>query len=326
VIALFKIEHTIDYFSFGFLPQNNYYLCYEYYYGAVVNMNPTFERIGLFIRKDDPVMEKAVIQVIEFLLSQARTIVVNEPLGFLSELQVVSVNDFPQQVDLTIAIGGDGTLLSASRALSGTGMSLVGINIGRLGFLADLTLAELAPQLSEILNGRYREDTRFLMQATIINQTEQFMGKAMNDVVIHAHQSLHMIEFETYINGRFLNSQRADGIVIATPTGSTAYAMSAGGPILDVDLDALVLATVCPHTLNNRPLVVAANSIIDIVISDHTDTSAMVTCDGRPGQKLHSGDIVRIERHPSTIKLLHLEDHDHYSILRAKLEWGRKLT
>lgn len=289
-------------------------------------MNSTFERIGLFIRKDDPVLEKAVVQITEFLLSQSRTIFVNEPLSFLPELDVISISDFPQQVDLTIAIGGDGTLLSASRALSGSGMSLVGINIGRLGFLADLTLAKLAPQLSEILAGHYREDTRFLMQASIINETEKFVGKAMNDVVVHSHQSLHMIEFETYINGRFLNSQRADGLVIATPTGSTAYAMSAGGPILDVNLDALVLATVCPHTLSNRPLVVAASSIIDIVLSDNNDTSAMVTCDGRPGQVLQAGDIIRIKRHPSTIKLLHLEDHDHYSILRAKLEWGRKLT
>ncbi|MFT7414130.1 MAG: NAD+ kinase [Methylophagaceae bacterium] len=271
-------------------------------------------------------LEKAVVQISEFLLSQSRTVFVNEPLSFLPDMEVVSISNFPQQVDLTIAIGGDGTLLSASRALSGSGMCLVGINIGRLGFLADLTLAKLAPQLSEILAGHYREDTRFLMQASIINETEKFVGKAMNDVVVHSHQSLHMIEFETYINGRFLNSQRADGLVIATPTGSTAYAMSAGGPILDVNLDALVLATVCPHTLSNRPLVVAANSIIDIVLSDNNDTLAMVTCDGRPGQVLHAGDVIRIERHPSTIKLLHLEDHDHYSILRAKLEWGRKLT
>ena len=148
----------------------------------------------------------------------------------------------------------------------------------------------------------------------------------MNDVVIHANQSLHMIEFETFINGRFLNSQRADGILVATPTGSTAYAMSAGGPILDVDSDALVLASVCPHTLSNRPLVLAANSIIDITLSDKTVGSCMATCDGRLGHIIQPGDTIRIERAPNTIKLLHLEDHDHYSILRAKLEWGRKLT
>ncbi|NOQ82321.1 MAG: NAD(+) kinase [Methylophaga sp.] len=289
-------------------------------------MNTLFKRIGLFIRKDDPIMENAVVQVTEFLLSQSLTIFVNEPLSFLPDLDVISINDFPQHCDLTIAIGGDGTLLSVSRALSDSGLPIVGINIGRLGFLADITLAKLEQQLSEVLTGHYREDSRFLMHASIINGSEQAVGKAMNDVVVHAHQSLHMIEFETYINGRFLNSQRADGLVIATPTGSTAYAMSAGGPILDVDLDALVLASVCPHTLSNRPLVVAANSVIDIVLSENNTTSAMVTCDGRPGYILQPGDTIRVERHPSNITLLHLENHDHYSILRAKLEWGRKLT
>jgi NAD+ kinase len=148
----------------------------------------------------------------------------------------------------------------------------------------------------------------------------------MNDVVIHSHQNLHMIEFETHINGRFLNSQRADGIVVSTPTGSTAYAMSAGGPILDVDLDVVVLASVCPHTLSNRPLVISANNVIEITLSENNITTAMVTCDGRPGLVLQPGQTVRIEKHESRIRLLHLEDHDHYSILRAKLEWGRKLT
>jgi len=289
-------------------------------------MNSPFKRIGLFIRKDDPVMENAVIQVTEFLLSQSLSVSINVPLAFLPELDVISMSDFPSQCDLTIAIGGDGTLLSASRALSGSNLPIVGINIGRLGFLADVTLSKLDKQLSEILSGSYREDTRFLMHASITGQNEYEVGKAMNDIVVHAHQSLHMIEFETYINGRFLNSQRADGVVVATPTGSTAYAMSAGGPILDVDLDALVLASVCPHALSNRPLVIAATSTIDIVISDSNTTSAMVTCDGRPGHVLQPGDTIRIKRQPSTITLLHLEDHDHYSILRAKLEWGRKLT
>ncbi len=288
-------------------------------------MHQPFKRIGLFIRKDDPVLENAVLQVSQFLATQSLSTIINEPLSFLTELEVVSIADFPQQCDLTIAIGGDGTLLSASRALAGSGLPLVGINVGRLGFLADVTLDKLESQLSQILAGEYREDTRFLMQATI-NQAADPIGLAMNDVVIHAYQNLHMIEFETAINGRFLNSQRADGILLATPTGSTAYAMSAGGPILDVDLDALVLASVCPHTLSNRPLVIAADSVVDITLSEKNVGSCMATCDGRPGHIIQPGDTIRIQRAPNTIKLLHLEDHDHYSILRAKLEWGRKLS
>lgn len=288
-------------------------------------MNTPFKRIGLFIRKEDAALETAVKQVCEFLKSRSLKVCCNEPLSFLPSLEVISIAEFPSKCDLTIAIGGDGTMLSASRALAGFELPVVGINIGRLGFLADVTLTNLHSQLTRILDGHYRHDCRFLLQAHL-NKAEEPISIAMNDVVVHSYQSLHMIEFETYINGRFLNSQRADGLVIATPTGSTAYAMSAGGPILDVDLDAIVLASVCPHTLSNRPLVIAANSVIDISLSEKNVTTAMVTCDGRPGQLLEPGDSIRVQRHPNRIDLLHLEDHDHYSILRAKLEWGRKLT
>lgn len=298
---------------------------FEIELGSLLDMNSSFNRIGLFIRKDDPVMENAVIQVTDFLRSRGLTVFSNESLAFLSDLAVISIGDFPAQCDLIIAVGGDGTMLSASRALAGTDLPIVGINVGRLGFLADVTINNLDTQLGAILQGRYRDDTRFLLQASLNNDTSP-IGIAMNDIVIHAHQSLHMIEFETSINGRFLNSQRADGLVIATPTGSTAYAMSAGGPILDVDLDALVLASVCPHTLSNRPLVVAATNTIEITLSEQNITTAMVTCDGRPGHLLQPGDTIHIARHPSRIKLLHLENQDHYSILRAKLEWGKKLT
>lgn len=284
-----------------------------------------FQRVGLFIRKDDPVLENAVVRVTEHLRSHALQIVCNEALSFLPELDIVSVTDFDDHCDLVIAIGGDGTLLSAARALAGSNLRIVGINVGRLGFLADVTLSHLETQLGRILAGEYRDDSRFLLQASL-NDDKNPVSIAMNDVVIHSHQSLHMIEFETHINGRFVNSQRADGLVVSTPTGSTAYSMSAGGPILDVDLDVVVLASVCPHTLSNRPLVVSATNTIEITLSEQNSSTAMMTCDGRPGFVLQPGDSVVIERHASRINLLHPGDHDHYSILRAKLEWGRKLT
>ena len=270
-------------------------------------------------------MENAVEQVNEFLASRGLSVVCNESLAFLPSLNVVSISAFPEHCDLTIAIGGDGTLLSVSRELSGTDMPVVGINVGRLGFLADVTLSNLTHELDAILCGHYRDDSRFLLK-TVINGDDATSSIAMNDVVIHSYENLHMIEFETHINGRFLNSQRADGLVISTPTGSTAYAMSAGGPILDVDLDVVVLASVCPHTLSNRPLVISADNKLDITLSDNNITTAMVSCDGRPGRVLQPGDTVRIEKHSKRTRLLHLEDHDHYSILRAKLNWGKKLT
>lgn len=290
-----------------------------------MSTEPSFKHIGLFIRKDDPVLEDAIRQVSDFLADYSIDIVCNEPLPFLPTVPTLPLTDFPQRCDLIIAVGGDGTLLSASRVLAGTDVPILGINVGRLGFLADVTVDKLAEQLGAVLQGHFRNDHRFLMHASI-NDTPIHPQLAMNDVVIHAHENLHMIEFETSINGKFLNSQRADGLVIATPTGSTAYAMSAGGPILDVNLDAIVLASVCPHTLSNRPLVVAGSSTIEITLSENNVTTGMVSCDGRPGHIIQPGDTVKIERHSNQIRLLHLEDHDHYSILRAKLEWGRKLT
>ena len=287
-------------------------------------MNEPFLRIGLYIRRDDPLIEHAVIKVTTFLQLRSLTIFINESIGLLPDIKTISINNFPKYCDLTIAIGGDGTILSVARALAGTNIPIVGINVGRLGFLADLTLNRLEQHLTAILEGKYREDIRFLLQVSV--NRKDINNIAMNDIVVHAHQSLKMIEFETYINGNFLNSQRADGLVVATPTGSTAYAMSAGGPILDVDLDAIVLASVSPHTLSNRPLVISAANTIDILISEQNHTTAMVTCDGLPGQIIQPGDVLRIKWHANEIKLLHLEGHDHYSILREKLEWGKKLT
>ena len=222
-------------------------------------------------------------------------------------------------------MGGDGTLLSAARELAGSNQPILGVNLGRLGFLADVTFKNLEQDLGKVLSGQYREDTRFLLQSSLL-PSNQLIGKAMNDIVVHAHDSLRMIEFEVYINGRFVNSQRADGLVISTPTGSTAYSLSAGGPILDVDLDALVLVSVCPHALSNRPLVVAANSVIEIILSENNTETGLVTCDGRPSHTLEPGERIEIRRDQAKVSLLHPEDHDHYSILRAKLEWGRKLT
>ena len=271
-------------------------------------------------------MENAVVQITTFLNQRGLVPVCNEALPFLPQLATVPIEQFAQRCDLIVAIGGDGTLLSASRALAGTELAVVGVNVGRLGFLADVTLKNLEQELGHILCGHYRDDKRFLLQSSIQRNDDSSSAIAMNDVVIRSHHGLQMIEFETHINGKFLNSQRADGLVVATPTGSTAYAMSAGGPILDVNLDAIILASVCPHTLSNRPLVVSANNIIEITLSDNNNGPGMVTCDGRPGQLLQPGETVRIERYEHHIRLLHLENHDHYSILRAKLEWGRKLT
>ncbi len=286
-------------------------------------MTQPFAHIGLFIRHDEPTLDAGLRRLVDFLQSQYCQISVNTDLSCLPDLNIIDIAEFPQHCDLAIAAGGDGTLLAAARALAGSNLPLLGINFGHLGFLADVTLDSLETGLAAVFAGEYREDTRFLLQSHF---RDNATAMAMNDVVIHSYDTLHMIEFEVAINGRFVNSQRADGLVIATPTGSTAYAMSAGGPILDVDLNALVLVSICPHALSNRPLVISSNNTIEITLSEQNRGNAMVTCDGRKGTVLEPGESVIIQQHPNSVRLIHPEQHDHYSILRAKLEWGKKLT
>jgi NAD+ kinase len=225
--------------------------------------------------------------------------------------------------DLVVVVGGDGTLLHAARTLAGHGVPLVGINLGRLGFLVDVSPDLIESALDAILAGEYETDTRALLSALVVTDSAPERAyAALNDVVIHKWNTARMIEFETYIDGVFVNAQRSDGLIIATPTGSTAYALSGGGPLMDPALDAILLVPICPHDLSNRPLVVPGNSRIDIRVCGHDHGHARVTCDGQTDLDLPRESSVRVARHPRRACLLHPRGHDHYQILRAKLGWG----
>jgi NAD+ kinase len=224
-----------------------------------------------------------------------------------------------EHCDLAVVVGGDGTLLGAARALASWGTPLLGINLGRLGFLADIPPVEIEASLDRILAGDFDAEERFLLSARV-DGGEPYL--ALNDVVIHKWNTARMIELETYVDGTFVNLQRSDGIIISTPTGSTAYALSGGGPLLQPSLDAVVLVPICPHTLSNRPLVVAGGSRIEIQICGLDQGHARITCDGQTNLSLASQSRVVVERSPHPARLLHPKGHDHYEILRAKLGWG----
>ncbi len=235
----------------------------------------------------------------------------------------VSREEIAQQCDLAIVVGGDGTILNAARSLSHSQVPLLGINVGRLGFLADISPAEMHESLEEILAGSYREEQRFLLEMQVLRDGKViFEGDAFNDVVVHIRDVARMIEFETRINDEFVNHQRADGIVISTPTGSTAYALSAGGPLLHATLDAITLVPISPHTLSNRPLVVHADSQIDILVCNTKQGIAQATCDGHSSTDVHVGDHIKVKRKADTITLLHPKQHSYYETLRAKLHWS----
>jgi NAD+ kinase len=231
---------------------------------------------------------------------------------------------FASRADLIVAIGGDGTLLYAARLIAGRSVPLLGINRGRLGFLTDVGPASMLEDVESVLAGRFTEDRRSLLSARLEQCGAAPVGAlALNDVVIARVDTGRTLDFETSINGRFVNSHGGDGIVVATATGSTAYALSCGGPIVEPDLDVWVLAPISPHTLSDRPIVVRAGSTVQIRLSERLGARAQVTCDGVNLGAMEHGDQLLIEGADATITLLHPPGYDYYRLLRSKLHWGR---
>jgi NAD+ kinase len=231
---------------------------------------------------------------------------------------------FATRADLIIAIGGDGTLLYAANLVAGRTVPLLGINRGRLGFLTDVSPHSMLEDVDSVLDGRYTEDRRAMLAARLERYgAPTVRAVALNDVVVNKWETGRMLDFETSINGRFVNSHGGDGLVIATATGSTAYALSCGGPIVEPDLDVWVLAPISPHTLSDRPIVVRAGSKIQLRMAERLEARAQVTCDGAALGDMKQGDSLFIEGAESQITLLHPPGYDYYRLLRSKLHWGR---
>jgi NAD+ kinase len=233
-------------------------------------------------------------------------------------------SEFASRADLIVAIGGDGTLLYAARLVAGRPVPLLGINRGRLGFLTDVGPASMLEDIESVLAGRFTEDRRSLLSARLERHgAAPVSALALNDVVLAKVDTGRTLDFETSINGRFVNSHGGDGIVVATATGSTAYALSCGGPIVEPDLDVWVLAPISPHTLSDRPIVVRADSSVQIRLSERLGARAQVTCDGVSLGEMEHGDQLLVEGAAATITLLHPPGYDYYRLLRSKLHWGR---
>jgi NAD+ kinase len=282
-----------------------------------------FRSVGIIGKQGEATKVRPTIERLVLYLRERRLRVCCDPTAgsLLGEraAPVLEHAAIGEQCDLAIVVGGDGTLLGAARALASHGVPLVGINLGRLGFLTDVSPDAIEACLDSILNGEFAAEERFLLSARV-NGGDTF--QALNDVVIHKWNTARMIELETYIDGVFVNRQRSDGVIVSTPTGSTAYALSGGGPLLHPSLDAIVLVPICPHTLSNRPLVVAGDSRIEIRICNVEQGHVRITCDGQTDLSLITRAEVIVARSPYPARLLHPKGHDHYEILRAKLGWG----
>jgi len=291
-------------------------------------MSNPFQTIGLSAKSGAPAVAETLTKLIGDLRQRELQVVLDESAAVYFERPeepVLNRWELAKGCDLAIVVGGDGTLLNAARSLAEADVPVLGVNLGRLGFLADVSPDEMHERLDEILAGQYDEEHRSLLHASVLRDGRSISeSDALNDVVIHKWDIARMIEIDTTIDGRFLNSLRADGLIVATPTGSTAYALSGGGPILDPALGALVLVPICPHTLSNRPIVVSDQVDIEIAVHGDDSTKAQITCDGQVNFELVSGDQVHITRKDHDLRLIHPRDHDHFDIMRKKLRWAEQ--
>lgn len=288
-----------------------------------------FQTIGLVGRFEDPAVIEPATSLLAMLRADGRRVLVGLAEGAVPEALAaarrVDEDALAAQCDLVIAVGGDGTMLYAVRLVAGHGVPLIGVNRGRLGFLTDISPEDMSTHLAAILDGRYLAEPRRLLEAEIVRSDGTRTGpmSALNDVVLTKHLTGRMLDVITRIDGRYLNTHGGDGLIIATATGSTAYALSCGGPIIQPNVDALVLAPICPHTLSDRPLVLPASSLIETSVEPRFDVRAQVICDGWPLGDLAPGDRLQVRAADQPITLLHPKNHDFYEILRSKLHWGR---
>ncbi|MFC6439691.1 NAD(+) kinase [Bowmanella sp. JS7-9] len=289
----------------------------------------TFRTIGLIGKPDHPGANTSLKGILRYLKKRQCRILLEKNVAWKMDDDEVDITDLVsigEQADLAIVVGGDGSMLGAARVLSRFNVAVVGVNRGNLGFLTDLDPDEFEPQLDAIFNGEYQIEQRFLIEAEVHRHgLLQSHNCAVNETVLHPGKVAQMMEFEVYVNDAFVYSQRSDGLIIATPTGSTAYSLSGGGPILTPNLDALVMVPMYPHTLSSRPIVIDANSEIRLKISSQNRDNLQVSCDGHEALSALPGDEVIIRKYAHKLSLLHPKNYSYFNVLRNKLRWGSKL-
>lgn len=290
-------------------------------------MQTPFHIVGLVGKYDNPGMHDSVCKLGEFLRGRGHEVMLASQTAERLNIQDCphrNLHELAAESDVVAVLGGDGTMLSIARALASTGTPLIGINQGRLGFLTDITVSDMYGAMAEILSGQYVAEERILLNGQIRRDGERvFEATAFNDVVVGKGGTGRLIDLEIAINSEFVYSQRADGLVVTSPTGTTAYALSAGGPIVHPTLEAVALVPICPHTLSARPIVVDSHSRIELTLTYADD--ARVHFDGQHHFDLMSGDHVWITRANRPVTLLHPHSYSYYDTLRQKLHWGKKL-
>lgn len=288
-----------------------------------------FKTIGLIGKPQHPEARQTLLALYDFLQKKGVKLIVDSRIA--DELSIESIFSadlvkIGELCDLAIVVGGDGYMLGAARVLARFDIAVIGVNRGNLGFLTDLDPDNFEQPLAEVLKGKYQVEYRFLLEAQVYSHGHmKSRNTAVNEAVLHPDKIAHMIDFEVYVNDNFMLNQRADGLIISTPTGSTAYSLSGGGPILTPNLDAISLLAIFPHTLNSRPIVIDANSCVRLKISDHNTTEMQISCDSHVNLSVLPGDEVLIKKTQHKLKLVHPQNYNYFHVLHNKLGWGNKL-
>jgi NAD+ kinase len=292
------------------------------------NTTPHFTHVGIVAKDSASVsyVYEPLFRTLKQMKVQIMVAVedkVNVPEHLHLQCQFLDVPVIACQADLVMALGGDGTILGAARAFSKQAIPILGVNLGRLGFLADLSVDDLETELIKIFCGEHRIEHRNMLQAEVKHlDGSNSHGIALNDIVIHKTEMARMIEVSAHVDEKFMTNYRADGLIIATPTGSSAYALSSGGPLVAPSLNTLLLVPISPHALTQRTVVLDIESKIDVKLASDCDPFVAITCDGQEQLSIANGDTLTITKYQHPLILLHPADYDYFSILRTKLGWG----
>ncbi len=292
-------------------------------------MSNAFKKVGVVGRSRQQGLEDVLAELLQVIADNDAEALVEDRFDDLTPagLDLHGRTAIGEAADLIIVLGGDGSVLSAARSLVRFGKPMVGVNRGRLGFLTDISPDSLATQMNAIFRGEYSSGDRFLLDVCVERDGEVIAeGDALNDVVVNSGTSAQMIEVELYIDNEFVNRQRADGLIVSTPTGSTAYSLSGGGPIMHPNLDALLVLPMFPHALSSRPIVIRGTSEIRIDVLARNRIHPPVTCDGQVNMTARPGDSVILRRNPSALTLLHPPGYSFYASCRDKLQWSGALV
>ncbi|PLX77291.1 MAG: NAD(+) kinase [Desulfuromonas sp.] len=279
---------------------------------------------GIFSKRKNPDAVELAARVAAWLEEKGVGVVFEENLASELNCEGRPEAEIPSLVDMIIVLGGDGTLISVARAIGGFGTPILGVNLGSLGFLTEITRQELFDVLEQVLQERYTVSDRLMLEA-VINRNDNVVNKypVLNDVVINKGALARIIDMEVHVNDSYLTTFKADGLIISSPTGSTAYNMAAGGPIIYPGTDCFVITPICPHMLTNRPMIVPADSAIRIEVK-FKDEDVVLTADGQVGMPLKGGDVVEVHRSTNRTRLILSPDKEYCEVLRAKLHWGER--